>query len=78
MSKHGYTIYEIEELGMEDGNFDKDNHMPYLSSYGSSVDVDDLEDEEREAYNNGYYNSTEDSNLFDDDDAKDEDEEESW
>ena len=77
MSKHGYTIYEIEELGMEDGNFDKDNHMPYLSSYGSSVDVDDLEDEEREAYNNGYYSSAEEPSLFDDDD-EDNDEEENW
>ncbi len=67
MSKHGYTIYEIEELGMEDGNFDKDNHMPYQSSYGSSIDVDDLDDEEREAYNLGYYNSAEDYDLFDDD-----------
>jgi len=73
MSIHGYTIDEIEELGMEDGNFDKDNHMPYLSSYGSSVDVDDLEDEEREAYNNGYYSSAEGPNLFDDDDEDEED-----
>ena len=70
MSNHGYTIDEIEELGIEDGSFDKDNHMPYRSSYGSSVDVDDLDDEEREAYILGYDTGAEDYDLYynDDDD----------
>ena len=80
MSKHGYTIDEIEELGIEDGDFDMDNHMPYRSSYGSSIDVDDLEDEEREAYDRGYHDSIEDHGLYDDDDDDFDrnDEEEDW
>ena len=40
-----YTIDEIEEFGIEDGTFDKDNKMPYESSFGSSVDLTDLTDE---------------------------------
>ena len=62
-----YTIDEIEELGMEDGAFDKDNHMPYQSSYGSSVDIDDLSDEQLESYRMGYDAGAEDYDLFDDD-----------
>jgi hypothetical protein len=84
MSKHGYTIDEIEELGIEDGDFDNDNHMPYRSSYGSSIDVDDLEDEEREAYDRGYHDSIEDFDPYSDHDDdyddydNDNEEEEDW
>ncbi len=69
-----YTIYEIEEFGIEDGTFDKDNHMPYMSSYGSSVDITDLTDEQLEIYKMGYDTGAEDYDLFSDD----EDEEEDW
>lgn len=73
MSKHPYSIYDLEELGIEDGTFDKDNHMPYRASYGSSIDIDDLDDEEREAYILGYDTGAEDYDLFDDDDDDEED-----
>lgn len=71
-----YTIYEIEEFGIEDGTFDKDNHMPYMSSYGSSVDITDLTDEQLEIYKMGYDTGAEDYDLFDDDD--DDGEEDDW
>lgn len=66
-----YTIYEIEEFGIEDGTFDKDNHMPYMSSYGSSVDITDLTDEQLEIYKMGYDTGAEDYDLHDDDDDDD-------
>ena len=69
-----YTIDGIEEFGVEDGAFDKDNKMPYMSSYGSSVDIDDLSDEQLEMYKLGYDAGTEDYDLFssdEDDDAED-------
>ena len=69
-----YTIDEIEEFGIEDGSFDKDNKMPYMSSYGSSVDIDDLSDEQLEMYKMGYDNSAEDYDLFGDDDDNEEEE----
>ena len=74
MSNHPYDIYELEEMGIEDGNFDKENHMPYQSSYGSSVDIDDLSDEEREAYMLGYDTGAEDYDLYEDEDDEDGDE----
>ena len=69
-----YDIYEIEEFGIEDGSFDKDNKMPHMSSYGSSVDMADLTDEQLEAYKFGYDTGTEDYNLYNDNG----DEEEDW
>lgn len=73
MSKHNYSIYDLEEMGTEDGTFDKDNHMPYFSSYGSSVEIDELDDEERQAYELGYSNGAEDYDLYGDNDDDDED-----
>ncbi len=70
-----YTIDEIEEFGIEDGTFDRDNHMPYSSSYGSSVDITDLTDEQLEIYKMGYDTGAEDYDLYGDDD---EDEEDDW
>ena len=54
---------DIEELGIEDGTFDRDNNMPYQGSFGSSVDLDELTDEQREAYEQGYYTGAEDYDL---------------
>lgn len=68
MSNHPYDIYELEEMGIEDGNFDKENHMPFYSSHGASIDIDDLTDEEREAYELGYNTGAEDYDLDSDDD----------
>lgn len=45
----------IEEAGMMDGSFDSDNNMSLYSSYGASIDEDELSDEEKEAYENGYF-----------------------
>ncbi len=66
-----YSIYEIEEFGIEDGTFDKDNHMPYMSSYGSSVDITDLTDEQLEMYKMGYDTGAEDYDLYADDEDDD-------
>lgn len=66
-----YTIDEIEEFGIEDGSFDKDNKMPYQSSYGSSVDIDDLSDEQLEIYKMGYDTGAGDYDLYGDDDEED-------
>lgn len=54
---------DIEELGIEDGTFDRDNNMPYQGSFCSSVDLDELTDEQREAYEQGYYTGAEDYDL---------------
>lgn len=54
---------DIEELGIEDGTFDRDNDMPYMGSYGSSIDLDELTDEQRDAYEQGYYSGAEDYDL---------------
>ena len=62
---------DIEELGIEDGNYDKDNDMPYQASYGSSVDLDELTDEQREAYEQGYMTGAEDYDLDTEDDEED-------
>ena len=66
-----YTIDEIEEFGIEDGTFDKENHMPFWSSYGSSVDITDLTDEQLEIYKMGYDTGAEDYDLYSDDDDDD-------
>ena len=45
---------DIETLGIEDGTYDRQNEMSYQASFGSSVDLDELTDEQREAYELGY------------------------
>ena len=44
----------IENLGIEDGTYDRQNKMSYQASFGSSVDLNELSDEERETYELGY------------------------
>ena len=63
---HHDTSY-YENLGVEDGRFDKDHHMLPHSGFGSSVDLDELSDDEREAYEMGYSIGAEDYDLSDDD-----------
>ena len=70
-----YTIDEIEEFGVEDGTYDHDNRMPYESSFGSSVDLTDLTDEQLEAYKMGYDTGAGDYDLYGPDD---DDEEDGW
>ena len=55
-----------ENLGMEDGRFDKDHHMLPHSGFGSSVNLDELNDDEREAYEMGYSIGAEDYDLSND------------
>ena len=62
---HDASYYE--NLGMEDGRFDKDHHMFPHSGFGSSVNLDELSDDEREAYEMGYSLGTEDYDLDNDD-----------
>jgi len=54
---------DLEELGLEDGIFDKDNHMPYQASYGASVNLNELDDDQLEAYEQGYLTGAEDYDL---------------
>ena len=58
-----YTDDDLEALGIEDGTFDRDNDMPYQGSFGSSVDLDELTDEQREIYELGYNTGAEDYDL---------------
>lgn len=62
---HDTSYYE--NLGVEDGRFDKDHHMFPHSGFGSSVNLDELSDDEREAYEMGYSIGAEDYDLSDDD-----------
>ena len=62
---------DLEQLGVDDGTFDRDNDMSYMGSYGSSVDLDSLTDEQREAYEDGYMTGAEDYDLTTDDDTDD-------
>ncbi|MBQ3352952.1 hypothetical protein IJG89_01200 [Candidatus Saccharibacteria bacterium] len=64
------TESDIENLGIEDGLYDRQNKMSYQASFGSSVDLDELSDEEREAYELGYEIGAEnyDLSLDDEDD----------
>lgn len=61
---HDTSYYE--NLGVEDGRFDKDHHMLPHSGFGSSVNLDELSDDEREAYEMGYSIGAEDYDLSDD------------
>ena len=62
---HDTSYYE--NLGMEDGRFDKDHHMLPHSGFGSSVNLDELSDDKREAYEMGYSLGAEDYDLSDND-----------
>ena len=62
---------DIENLGIEDGIYDRQNKMSYQASFGSSVNLDELSDEEREAYKLGYEIGAENYDL-------DSDDEEDW
>lgn len=58
-----YDASYYEALGMEDGRFDKDHHMLPHSGFGSSVNLDELNDDQREAYELGYGIGAEDYDL---------------
>ena len=66
--KNDLSDSDLEELGIEDGTFDRDNNMSYMGSFGSSVDLDELTDDQREAYEQGYYTGAEDYDLDSDED----------
>lgn len=63
---------DYENLGIEDGLYDRNNKMCYQASFGSSVNLDELSDEERDAYELGYEIGAENYNLDTDD------EDENW
>ena len=62
---------DYENLGIQDGMFDRENKMSYQASFGSSVNIDELSDEERDAYELGYEIGAENYDLHDFDDEKD-------
>ena len=59
---------DYEQLGIDDGTFDRENHANYQASFGASIDLDKLNDEEREAYELGYEIGAENYDLYDNDD----------
>ena len=61
---HDASYYEA--LGMDDGRFDREHHMLPHSGFGSSVNLDELNENEREAYELGYSIGAEDYDLSDD------------
>ena len=52
--------FDVEAAGFDDGSIDKDMHLPAYSSYGSSIDVNKLTDEQRDLYENAYFSGEED------------------
>jgi hypothetical protein len=52
--------FDVEAAGFDDGSIDKDMHLPTYSSYGSSIDVNKLTDEQRDLYENAYFSGEED------------------
>ena len=64
-------VSDYEQLGIDDGTFDNVNHMSYQTSYGASVDLDELTDEQRDAYDLGYNSGAEDFDLYEDDEEED-------
>lgn len=62
---------DYENLGIQDGMFDRENKMSYQASFGSSVNIDELSDEERDAYELGYEIGAENYDLHDFDDEED-------
>ena len=60
---HDASYYEA--LGIDDGRFDREHHMLPHSGFGSSVDLEELDDDQREAYELGYGIGAEDYDLHD-------------
>lgn len=60
---HDASYYEA--LGIDDGRFDREHHMLPHSGFGSSVNLDELNDDQREAYELGYGIGAEDYDLSD-------------
>lgn len=60
---HDASYYEA--LGIDDGRFDREHHMLPHSGFGSSVDLDELDEDQREAYELGYGIGAEDYDLSD-------------
>lgn len=58
---HDVSYYET--LGVDDGRFDREHHMLPHSGFGSSVDLDELDEDQREAYELGYGIGAEDYDL---------------
>ena len=46
---------EIELAGSFDGEFDSEYNAPMYGGYGSSIDPDDLTDEQRDLYDTAYH-----------------------
>ncbi len=65
---NGLDLDDIENLGIDDGTYDRQNHSSYQANFGSSIDVEELDDEQREAYELGYNIGAEDYDLYSDDD----------
>ena len=61
---HDASYYEA--LGIDDGRFDREHHMLPHSGFGSSVNLDELDEDQREAYELGYGIGAEDYDLSDD------------
>ena len=59
---------DIETLSIDDGTYDRQNHMSYQASYGSSIDLSELDEEQRDVYDLGYSVGSEDYDLYSDDD----------
>ena len=47
--------YAIEEAGFMDGESDANLKMPLYSSYGSSLQLEELTDAQRDLYDNAYH-----------------------
>lgn len=46
---------EIELAGSLDGEFDAEYDAPMYGGYGSSIDLDELTDEQKDLYDNAYH-----------------------
>ena len=51
----GLSNDEVELAGSLDGEFDAEYDAPTYGGYGSSVDLDDLTDEQKDLYDNAYH-----------------------
>ena len=58
---------EIEQLGSMDGESDAISRQARYASHGSSVDLDELTDEQRDLYDNAYQSSFDANEAFFDD-----------